>query len=113
MIVVVTFRFSNPSILALWVEILRFRLGVAETATAKAVRTTRKVRREENSIAAKAVKVAGGATPWSLHKLHPNTLLVPWVRPPGPIVDYDTGATASWLGITAMQKMSPKVDTEI
>ena len=56
MIVVVISRFSNPSTLALGVEILRVRLGVVETA-----RATREAQNREKSIATKLVK-AGGST---------------------------------------------------
>ena len=60
--VVVTFRLSNLSTLALGVEILTVKPGVAETMTAEAARATREARREKKSIATKAVRVAGGAT---------------------------------------------------
>jgi len=53
--VVVTFRFSNPSTSALGVEILRVKPGAAETATAEATRATSETRREEESIIIKTV----------------------------------------------------------
>jgi len=56
--VVVTFRFSTPSTLALGVEVLTVKPGAAETTTAEAARTSR----EEKSIAAKAVRAADEAT---------------------------------------------------
>jgi len=48
--VVVTFRFINPSTLALGVDVLTVRPGAAETATAEATRATRKAGREEENI---------------------------------------------------------------
>ena len=62
MIVVVTSG-SNPSTLTLGVEVLRVKLGVAETGTAEAARTRSEARMGEKSIVAKVVTVAGGATP--------------------------------------------------
>ena len=54
--VVVTFRFCNPSTLALGVEVLRDSPGAAETATAEAMRATREARREEENIVVTVVK---------------------------------------------------------
>ena len=55
--VVVTFKFSNPPTLTLRIEVLRVKLGAAETEIAKATKTTREARREEGNIATKVVKV--------------------------------------------------------
>ena len=60
--VVVIFRFSSPSTSRLGVEILRDKLGAAETATAEATRATREARREEESIEIKTVEAIGEAT---------------------------------------------------
>ena len=59
--VVVIFRFSNPSTLKLGVEVLTLKPGTAETATTEAMRTTREARREEENIVRKVVK--GGRPP--------------------------------------------------
>ena len=48
--VVVTFRFSNPSTLTVGVEVLRVRLGAAEMETAETMRTTREAQGEENIV---------------------------------------------------------------
>jgi len=61
--VVVTFRLSNPSTLALGTDALTVRPGVAETATAEATRRTREARREEENIVVKVVKTVGAMTP--------------------------------------------------
>ena len=61
-IVVVTFRFSNPSTSTLGVEILRDKPGVAETATAEATRATSEARMEEENIAIRTVEAIGEAT---------------------------------------------------
>ena len=58
--VVVTFRFSNPLTLTSGVEVLRVRLGVAETEAAEAMRATREAHREEESIVVRAVNLAVG-----------------------------------------------------
>ena len=50
--VVMTFRFSSPLTSTLGVEVLRLRLGTAETETAEAVRTTREAQREKENIIA-------------------------------------------------------------
>ena len=66
--VVVTFRFSNPSTLALGVEILRDKLGAAETTAVEAMRATSEARREEENIAMKIAEVvgeAGSLEPWN------------------------------------------------
>ena len=55
-IVVVTFKFSNPSMLTLGVEVLRVRPGMAETATTKVTREMREARRMEENIVVKRVK---------------------------------------------------------
>ena len=64
--VVVTFRFSNPSTSTLGIEVLRVKPGVAETAIAEAPKATREVRREEENIATKPVKAIGKATSMGL-----------------------------------------------
>ena len=53
--VVVTFKFCNPSTLALGVVVLRVKPGAAETATAEATRARREARREEENIVRKVV----------------------------------------------------------
>ena len=58
--VVVTFKFSNPSTLALEVEVLTVNPGPAETATAEATRATREARREEENISVKVLEVIDG-----------------------------------------------------
>ena len=55
--VVVTFKFSKPSTLALGMDALMVRPGAAETATAEATRATREVRRVEENIVVKVVRV--------------------------------------------------------
>ena len=65
--IVVIFRFSNPSTSTLGVEILRDKPGAAETTAAEATRAKREARRGEESIAMKTVKAIGEATslgPW-------------------------------------------------
>ena len=63
-IVVVTFRFPNPSTLTLGVDVLMVTLGApetagaAETVTAEATRATREARREEVNIVVKSVEEA-------------------------------------------------------
>ena len=54
--VMVTFKFSNPSTSTLEVEALRVRPGVAETTTAEATKAKRETKREEENIL-KAVEV--------------------------------------------------------
>jgi hypothetical protein len=61
--VVVTFKFSNPSTLTLGVDALTVKPGAAETATAEATRATKEARREEENIVVKVVKAVGEATP--------------------------------------------------
>jgi len=61
--VVVTFKFSNPSTLTLGVEVLMVKLGVAETATADAMRMAREARREEGNIVVQVAKVVDEKTP--------------------------------------------------
>jgi len=56
--VVVTFRFSNPLTLMSGVEVLRVRLGVAETEAAEAMKATREAHREEGSIVVMVVSFA-------------------------------------------------------
>ena len=48
--VVVTFKFSNPWILGLEVEVQTIKPGVAEIAIAEVTRATREQRREEENI---------------------------------------------------------------
>jgi len=60
--VVVTFRFSNPSTSTLGVEILRDKPGVAETAAAEATRATSEAQMEEENIAIRTVEAIGEAT---------------------------------------------------
>lgn len=55
--VVVTFKFSNPSTSMLGVEALRVRPGVAETTTAETTKAKREAQREDESIVVKEVKV--------------------------------------------------------
>jgi len=55
-IVVVTFKFSNPSTLKSGIEALRVRPGVAETTTAEATRVRREARMEGENIVVKVVK---------------------------------------------------------
>ena len=47
-VVVVTFRFPNPSTLALGIDALTVRPGAADMATTEATRATREAWREEN-----------------------------------------------------------------
>ena len=60
--VVVTFRFSNPSTSALGIEVLRVKPGAAATATPEATRATREARREEENIVTKTVEVVDEAS---------------------------------------------------
>ena len=60
--VVVTFRFSSPSTLAFGVEILRDKLGAAETMAVEATSATSEARREEENIAMKITEAVGEAT---------------------------------------------------
>ena len=60
--VVVTFRFSNPTTSALGVEILRDKPGAAETATAEATREISKA--EEENIVVKTIREAISLGPW-------------------------------------------------
>jgi len=60
--VVVTFKFSNPSTLTLGVEALRVRLGAAVTTTAEATKAKMETERDEEYIsveAAEAVETVG------------------------------------------------------
>ena len=61
--VVVIFRFSNPSTLALGTDVLTARPGAAEMATAEAARATREAWMEEENIVMKAVKAVDETTP--------------------------------------------------
>ena len=54
--VIVTFRFSNPLTLTSGVEVLRVRLGAAETEAAVAMRATKEANMEEENIVVRAVK---------------------------------------------------------
>ena len=56
MMVAVTFKFSTPSTLKLGVEVLTDKLGVAETATAEAMRVVRETRREKENIMVQVAK---------------------------------------------------------
>ena len=49
-IVVVTFKFPNPSTLALGIDALTVRPGAAETVTVEATRARREARRDEENI---------------------------------------------------------------
>ena len=60
--VVVTFKFSNPSTLTLGVEVLIVKPGVAVIATAEATRTAREARREEENTLKNVRKTAEEAT---------------------------------------------------
>ena len=57
MMVVVIFKFSSPSTLTLGVEALTDKLGVAETATAEAMRVMREAQREKENIVVQVAKV--------------------------------------------------------
>ena len=61
-IVVVTFRFSNPSTLAFGVEILRDKLGAAETTAVEATRATSEARMKEENIGMEITEAVGEAT---------------------------------------------------
>ena len=54
--VVVTFKYSNPSTWALGTDALTVRPGAPETATEEATRATREARRVEENIVMKIVK---------------------------------------------------------
>jgi len=70
--VVITFKFFDPSPLMWGAEVLTVTLGTPETAgapetmTADAMRATREARREEKNIVVKVVKGVEGATPMKL-----------------------------------------------
>ena len=72
--VVVTFKFSNPSTRTLGTEVLMVRPGVAETATTEAMRAMKEARREEENIVTKVVNAVDEMTPieaWDWVKYQP------------------------------------------
>ena len=66
MTVVATFRFSNPSTLTLWIEVLRVKLGEADATIAEVTKVAREAQRVEGNIAVKEVKVVETSGPQDL-----------------------------------------------
>ena len=69
--VVVTFRFINPSTLALGVDVLTVRPGAAETTTTEATRAAREAGREEENIVRRKLNL-GNERAWVKQAVGPR-----------------------------------------